>query len=183
MIHFLEKRQHFIWFPLPHIKLRSLESLLGFSSQNIFVVGWNVSLLRQESFSSSAGTVEVLGQGDAGSESVVVQGVALLVVDAVPQLHQVQLILLHLYQPLTILLHPALYTSHLAVNISFGLFNHKSLAKLFSDFFHRARDYIIGCSAISCLLHEVRIAGGVAGHGGADSDDTVALGLEDNIGE
>ena len=45
----------------------------------------------------------MLRQDYSWPKLVVVQGVGQLVVDGVPQLHQVQLVLLHLYQPLAIL--------------------------------------------------------------------------------
>ena len=111
-----------------------------------------------------------------GTPPVVVQGVGLLVVDGVPQLHQVQLVLLHLDQPLAILLHPALDPRHLGVDVSLGLLHHEGLAKLLPYLLHRARDYIVRCElnysehyciisesgtccAVAGLLHDVRVAG------------------------
>ena len=80
-----------------------------------------------------------------GTPPVVVQGVGLLVVDGVPQLHQVQLVLLHLDQPLAILLHPALDPRHLGVDISLGLLHHEGLPELLPYLLHRARDDIVRC--------------------------------------
>ena len=74
---------------------------------------------------------------------VVVEGVSLLVVDRVPELHQVQLVLLHLNQPLAILLHPGLYACDLGVDVPLGLLHHEGLAKLFPDFLDCTGDYVV----------------------------------------
>ena len=89
--------------PLPHVKLRSLESILGRLREDILVKCWDVSCMRRKRLSSYRGAVEVLRQDYSWPKLVVVQGVGQLVVDGVPQLHQVQLVLLHLYPPLAIL--------------------------------------------------------------------------------
>jgi hypothetical protein len=89
--------------PLPNIKFRSLESILGFLSEDILVKCWNVSCMRWKRLSSYGWAVEVLRQDYSWPELVIVQGVGQLVVDGVPQLHQVQLVLFHLYQSLAIL--------------------------------------------------------------------------------
>ena len=74
---------------------------------------------------------------------VVVEGVGLLVVDRVPELNQVELVLLHLDEALAILLHPGLDASHLGVDVSLGLLHHEGLAKLFPDLLDSAGDNVV----------------------------------------
>ena len=74
---------------------------------------------------------------------VVVEGVCLLVVDRVPELHQVQLVLLHLDEALAILLHPGLDAGHLGVDVPLGLLHHEGLAKLFPDLLDSAGDNVV----------------------------------------
>ena len=49
-----------IMLPLPNIKLRSLESILGLLRENILVKTWNVSCMRWQRLSSNGWAVEVL---------------------------------------------------------------------------------------------------------------------------
>ena len=65
------------------------------------------------------------------------------VVDGVPQFHQVQLVLLHLYQPLPILLHPVLNAGHLPVDVPLGLLHHEGLSELLPDLLDSAGYHIV----------------------------------------
>ena len=69
VVHLFEEREHLIWLPLPHIELGRLEGLLGLVGEDVLVVGWDVSLLRQQRLSRRARAVEMLGERHAGPES------------------------------------------------------------------------------------------------------------------